>query len=519
SYNITNRLAGTVTMSGATLNLSTANGGVLELAGGISGNGTLNVGANSKIVLGSVSSAMELARSGSAQFSGNVVTESGADITLMSPAVVSTTTTFSGTDSLTLRLAGTEDYTLGGITVTDSDTADASGSSLTLNFDFTNTPDASDDSTYTKLDSNISAGNTVVSLSLNMFNDIESGSYTLATGTLSGEFSLEDTLNNRLSLTQNNGSLVLTVGADNRLYWAADGTNQEWNTTDTNWYQESSGGNVAFTSGSNVVLNSTGAANSTADSRETITLSADQTVGTLAAKDENAFYEVTGTATLSGTNLAVGLGGNLKLSTTSAEFTDGIRIDNATLEVSKTALTADVNATNGGSFSLNDNATLTGTLSVNGGTISLNNSTVSGNINLNDSSEPVSINTSSVTGDISVSGEGSATLSALSLTGEIVTETGGRIMAASAYNGTTATTATAILSGTLNWGNSGGSDLSLTSGSLYLDGAVNLSELSVASGLTVTVWNNTATAGLEKTLGTVKLGNNATLRSYDVAAV
>lgn len=499
SYNITNRLTGTVTMSGTTLNLATANGGVLELAGGIYGSGTLNVAANSAIVIGSASSAMSLARSSSATFSGTIATEAGADITLMSPAVVSETTTFSGTDSLTLRLSGTEDYTLAGITLTDSDTSDDSGSSLTLNFDFSNIPDANDASTYTTLNSNITADSTVVSLSLNMFNDIESGTYTLATGTLSGNFSLENTLNDRLSLTQDNGSLVLTVGKDNRLYWRGN-VSKKWNTTDANWYQESSGGNVAFTDNAYVVLAAGGAENSTANSRETITLSEDQSVGTLCVKDETSFYEVTGTATLSGTDLAVGLGGNLKLSTTSASFSGGVLVNNASLEVSGTSLTANVTARNGSSFALSNNATLTGTLSI--------------------SDAEATINSASVTGNISTSGTGSATLNNLTLTGEIIGENGARIITASAYNGTTATTEVAAkLSGSLNWGSEGENSLSLISGSLYLDGAVNLSELSVASELTVTVWNNTATAGLEKTLGTVKLGNNATLRSYDVAAV
>lgn len=501
SYNITNRLTGTVTMSGTTLNLATANGGVLELAGGISGSGTLNVAANSAIVIGSASSAMSLARSSSATFNGNIATEAGADITLMSPAVVSDTTTFSGTDSLTLRLSGTEDYTLGGIMLSGSTNTDSDGNetttatALTLNFDFSNIPNASNESTYTTLNSDITADSTVVSLSLNMFNDIESGIYTLATGTLSGDFSLKNTLNDRLSLTQDNGSLVLTVGTDNRLYWRGEISN-EWNTTDANWYQESSGGNVAFTSNAYVVLAADGAENSTANSRETITLSADRTVGTLCVKDETSFYEVTGTATLSGTDLAVGMGGNLKLSTTNASFSGGVLVDNASLEVSGTSLTANVTARNGSSFALSDNATLTGTLSI--------------------SDAEATINSASVTGNISTAGTGSATLNNLTLTGEIIGENGGRIITASAYNGTTATTkVAATLSGSLNWGSGEENSLSLASGSLYLDGAVNLSNLSVGDGLTVTIWNNTAAAGADKVLGTVNLGNNAILQTND----
>ena len=488
SYNITNRITGTVTMSGDTLNLATANGGVLELSGGISGNGTLNVGANSKIVLGSASSAMALARSGSAQFSGNVVTASGADITLMSPSVVSETTTFSGTDSLALRLAGTEDYTLGGITVTDSDTSDASGSLLTLNFDFSNIPDEDNADTWTTLFSDISVGNTVVSLSLNMFNDIESGSYTLAKGALSGEFSLEDTLNNRLSLTQNDGSLVLNVGADNRLYWAADGLNQEWNTTDANWYQESSDGNVAFTSGAHVVLDSTGAANSTADSRETITLSANQTVGTLAAKGENAFYEVTGTVALSGTNLAVGLGGNLKLSTTNASFSDGVRVDDASLEVNGTALTSNVSATNGGLFTLSNSASLSGTLS------------------LSDSS--ATINDSAVNGSISTLGTGSLSMKNAVLGSNSI----------NFENGSALSLAGAKLSGDLSWKKDcdivSSSSLNIDAGNMNSNAALQVETMNIASGSTLTVAGS-RTSYIDTVTGSGALlmadGNTATL--------
>lgn len=492
SYNITNKLTGTVSMDGESLNMATADGGVLELAGGISGSGTLNVGASSVIILGSA--AETLSRSTTPQFSGSVVAESGADITLASPTIVSTSTIFSGTDSLTLRFGGIDDYTLGGISMTAS--SDEVTSTLSLNFDFSNTPVAGDESTWTTLFSDISAGKTIIELSLNMFNDIEEGTYTLATGTFSGSFELADTLNNRLELVQRDGSLILAVDADSRLYWSAAAATLSWNTSDLNWYQQASAAeNVAFTTGANVVLDASGAVNTSSVSRETVTLAEAQTVGTLAVKDDGAYYELFGEATLTGDKLVVGEQGDLKLSTSSASFTSGVQVDNASLEVSGTALTANVSATNGGFFAMNNGASLVGNIEVNGGA--------------------TAIADASVTGKISTQGSGSASLDMLTLTGEITTEEGGRIIAASAYDGTTATYAAAKLSGSLNWGGESGHCLSLLSGSLYLDNKVKISALSVGAGLTATVWNNTAAAGADKILDAVSLGNNAILQTND----
>lgn len=360
SHNITNKLTGSVTMTGSALNLATANGGALNLAGGISGSGTVNIAAGSRVIIGSLTSTAD-----AAQFA--VVAESGADITLNSPTTVATT--ISGTDSLALRLGDSEDYSFGGITLSAS--TEGSSTSLTLDFDFTN------DTSWSALRSDITADSTVVEISLNMFNDIKSGNYTLATGELGGNYSLTDTLNGRLSLKKENGTLVLNVTEDNRLYWTADSATQEWN--GANWYQETSGGKVAFSAGAHVMLDSTGVSEgNSATARETINLTGEQTVGSLAAKDAGSYYEVTGTGSLSGDKLVVGNNGDLKLSTASATFTSGVQVDNAALEVSGTNLTANVTVTDG-ALKLTE-ATLNGNISAAGtGRIDLTNAALGSN--------------------------------------------------------------------------------------------------------------------------------------------
>lgn len=360
SHNITNKLTGTVTMTGSALNLATANGGALNLAGGISGSGTVNIAAGSRVIIGSLTST-----AAAAQFA--VVAGSGADITLNSPTTVATT--ISGTDSLALRLGDSEDYSFGGITLIAS--TEGSSTSLTLDFDFTN------DTSWSALRSDITADSTVVEISLNMFNDIKSGNYTLATGELGGSYSLADTLNGRLSLKKENGTLELNVTEDNRLYWTADSATQEWN--GANWYQETSGGKVAFSAGSHVMLDSTGVSEgNSATARETINLTGEQTVGSLAAKDAGSYYEVTGTGSLSGDKLVVGNNVDLKLSTASATFTSGVQVDNAALEVSGTNLTANVTVTDG-ALKLTE-ATLNGNISAAGtGRIDLTNAALGSN--------------------------------------------------------------------------------------------------------------------------------------------
>lgn len=494
SYYITNRLTSAVDMgTNTTLSLATANGGVLELAGGVNGSGTLKVAADSEIILGSAASTMALARSASAQFSGVVEAESGADITLASPSVVSEDTVFNGTDTLILRLGGTDDFTLGGISVSES--AEGVSSALTLQYDFSSVPVAAESATWACLNvsNGITADSVVIELALNMFNDVESGSYTLISSAGSGiTYSLADDLNERLSLSTVNGALVLNVGDDNRLYWSsASGTTQEWSSTVANWYQESSAAHVQFAAGCDVVLSASGVAEgNSADAPETLNLTEDVSVGTIAVKDAGAYYAVNGAYTLSGDTLAVGEGGNVVLSVATATFTD-VYVNDGSLELSGTALDAAVTVENGASFTLSNSASLVGNLAV--------------------SAAAASLADSSLTGNITVSDAGTATLSNLSLTGEIVNDAGGRIMAASAYDGSSATYAEAVLSGALGEESS----LSLSSGALYLDGAVNLAELSVGNGLVATVWNSSAASGAEKLLGTVSLANGAVIQTND----
>ena len=390
SYNITNRLTNAVVMSGDSLNLATANGGVLELAGGINGSGTLNVAAGSKVILGSASAGYAMARTGSAQFSGTVAAGAGADITLASPAVVAADTTFTGTDSLTLRLSGTEDFTLGGISlagsqVTVDEVTTTTPTSLTLHFDFTNTPVAAEADTWSTLTLTdaIIADSTTIALDLNMFSEINSGSYTLISQAGSSTtYTLADTMNGRLSLSTETGALVFIVGGDNRLYWRTDGESQLWNTTDANWYSDAtaSQGLAAFTDSANVMLDATGTeSGNSAENRETITLSDTLTVDTIGVQD--AAYELTGSGAISATSLTVGAGGDLKLSNTGDNtFANGVLVNNASLSVNSTgALDADVSVENEASFAL-VGGSMTGQLTVTDSTASLSNATLTGNI-------------------------------------------------------------------------------------------------------------------------------------------
>lgn len=341
SHNITNRLTGTVSMNGSVLNLATADGGVLELAGQLVGSGSLNAAA-------------------------------GADISLASSSVLGNSISVIGTGALTLRLGGTGDYTLGGI---------SGASALTLHFDFTNTPTAGNDATWSTLSSSIAAGTTTVALDLNLFNDIEKGNYTLISSAGEGTFyQLADDMNGRLHLVTNaDGALVLTVDADNRLYWRTDGSGS-WNTTDANWYSDAAAGSMTFSSDANVMLDKSGvAAGNSASSRETIGLNESLTVGTLGVQD--AAYELSGSGSLSGKSLAVGNGGDLKLSNTGGNtFSEGVVVNNAALTVEGNTLTAEVRAEAGGQFSLQKGAGLIGNLTISDAEATISQSTLEGDV-------------------------------------------------------------------------------------------------------------------------------------------
>ena len=369
SYNITNRLTGTVSMSGSTLNLATANGGVLELVGGLDGSGTLNVGAASVISLGG---AVATQSAESPQFSGSIVAGAGADISLAASSVLSSSTSIVGAESLTLRLGGAGDYTLGGI---------SGASALTLHFDFTNTPTAGDADTWATLSSSIAADTTTIALDLNLFSDIETGNYTLISSAGSGTtYQLADNMNGRLNLVTNDaGALVLTVDADNRLYWRTGGSGS-WNTTDANWYSDAAAGSTTFSRNDNVMLDATGVAqgNSSA-ARETISLSDTVEVGTMGVQD--AAYELTGAGAITGKSLVVGNGGDMKLSNAGGStFTEGVVVNDAALTVAGNTVTADVRAEAGGQFSLQNGAALSGNLTISDAEASISQSTLAGDV-------------------------------------------------------------------------------------------------------------------------------------------
>lgn len=369
SYNITNRLTGTVSMSGTSLNLATANGGVLELAGGISGEGTLNIAGGSVISIGSAGATLS---AGSPQFSGSIEAGAGADITLASSSVLSDSTSIIGSENLTLRFGGAEDYTLGGISGT---------SALTLHFDFTNTPTAENTDSWTTLSSTISAETTTIALDLNLFSDIEKGSYTLiSTAGTDTTYQLADDMNGRLSLVTNaEGALALTVDADNRLFWRTGGSGS-WNTTDANWYSDKAAGRTAFSSNANVMLDDSGVQEGNSSSaRESITLDDSLTVGTIGVQE--AAYELTGAGSLSGKSLVVGMGADMRLSNSGGNtFSEGVVVNRASLTVSGNTLTANVNVEESGHFSLSDGATLNGNLSIADAEATISQSTLAGDI-------------------------------------------------------------------------------------------------------------------------------------------
>ena len=466
SHNITNRLTGVVSMAGDSLNLSTANGGVLELAGGVQGSGTLNIGEASKVILGSESQT----RTTAPQFSGTVAAGAGADITLTNPTVVAADTIFNGTDSLTLRLDGTDDYFLSGVTMGAS--ADGGDTTLTLGFDFSNASTAQ----YTTLSTNsISSGNTIIDLKTNLLGDLEKGSYVLidgSGGSLSSTFSLADDMSGRLSLSTVNGQVILTVGNDSRYFWSAADNNGKWNTTDANWKKDGISGTVVYTADSDVVLNASGL--STAGTREMIS------VDTTVAADRvnvSSLYGISGSGSLQGSALVVAQSGDLQLDV-NATFTEGVHVNKGTLAVGNTSLTADVTIENGAE---------------------------------------VSMSGTSVTGDIRVAKDSSMSMTGISLTGEIQGGTGGRIIAGTLDGNGNATYAAAVLSGGM--GVDGKNSLTLTNGTITLNDAIRLDALSIADGKTVTIWNAKAASGADKSFGVVELGNGAVLQSNDREAV
>ena len=463
SHNITNRLTGTVMMQGESLNLSTANGGVLHLAGGVQGSGTLNIGEASSVILGSESQT----RASTPQFSGTVAAGAGADITLASPAVLSAETIFSGTDSLTLRFSGTEDYTLGGIAVTGESSA------LTLHFDFTQ-PQASD---WTILNSGISAGTTTIALDMNLFNEIASGEYTLISGNLgSGAYVLDSSLSDRFSYRTENGQFILVVGGDDRLFWSsAAGTTQSW--TESNW-QVGGAGNLTQYSGTQEVMLSAGGLSS-ADSREIITVDGSVTAGRV---NVSSTYGLAGSGSISGNELVVGEGGDMLLGV-NANFSGGVQIAGGALTVRDTAFNADI--TLGGQSSVNmDGATVTGTVSAK-------------------SSGAVTLNSAQMSGTFYVDSD------MLTLMADNVELRGGSISSAANLQAGSITVAGGSFESAANLQ---ADSITVAGGSFTLKGASTIETLSVNANQSATLYNAAENDGSNKKISTLALADGATLK-------
>ena len=472
SHNITNRLTGTVSMSGSELNLATANGGVLELAGGITGSGTVNLAADAQVILG-----------GSSAFGGNISAAAGADLRLSSPAALSTASAITGSGTLNLHLGGTGDFSLGGISVAPA--GEETGSTLNLSFDFTGIPDAAQADTWSTLSSSISADSTVIGLELNMFNDLRKGEYTLLTQAGSTTtYTLADDMNGRLSLSTNEGALVLSVGNDQRLFWRSGGDGT-W--TGTNWYSDEESGVTTFTSGKDIMLNAEGVASgNSATSRETITLDSNQTTGSIGA--QQAAYEINGTGSLSGTSLTVGNKGDLKLSNAGGNtFTAGVLVNDAALEVSSN-MTADITAENGGSYT-QSGGTLTGNISLNDASATIRNATLAGNVQITGST--ISIEDSTLQGRITTAELG----------------TGGILGTFDSDGNAT------YAAGSLELTHHGdtGARLNLTKGTLSFDSAMTIGSLAIGSNATAILRNAGETDGRTKQIRHLELRNNATL--------
>ena len=463
SYNITNKLTGTVTAAG-TLNLATAQGGVLNLAGGVSGSGALNIGADSKVILGD-----------GVTFGGNVVAGAGADFTLESVASLAATSTISGTDSLTLRLSGTADYALGGITMDGADSA------LTLHFDFTQAGSAE----YTTLNSSIASSATTIAIDLNMFNDIVEGNYTLINGSLGdASYTLADTYGDRLSLVVGNGTLTLQVGAEGRLYWAADSASQEWNNADNNWLTGNQGEKKAFSGTAEVMLTSSGL--STAGTRESISVSNTLTVGKV---NVSSLYELKGEGSLSGTKLAVGAGGDLKLAV-NATFTEGVQVNDGTLTVEGKSLTANVSAENGAE-------------------VNLNGATLKGNVMVG-SESAVNMDAASITGAVSTPASGAISLTNAKLSGTFSTDSGATVLKA---DNLVLSEGTFDSSAQLKAGS-----ITVAGGSFTLKEASDIETLAVNAGQTAMLQNANKTEGNNKTIGTLSLADGASLAIKNTTA-
>lgn len=526
SYNITNKLTGTVTTTG-NLNLATDHGGVLHLAGGFAiaesaqnTTQTLTIAAGSSIRIGSGEGD---------SFSGNVIAGAGVTLALDSNTALSAGSTISGTDSLTLCLGGANAYTLGGIELNNSESV--AESNLTLRFDFTSAPNVGTEEAWCFLTSSITADSLIVGIDLNMFDNIGKGDYVLVNDIGNTHFELAEGSSSRFSLSKDGSNLVLTVAADDRLVWTTgSGTTQTWDTSSANWYSEAEDDMIAFSAGTDVLLTSKGVEeNNSPNARETIALATDVTAGSIMVQD--SCYEITGEHKLSGKSLRLGEGADLKLSTSQAEFTQGVQVNNALLTVAETQLDATILVENNASVTLSG-AISTGNITVDSAELSASNSTITGDLLLKNASANIDSDSqiignvrltesevnisgsSTIHGSISVDTSSTLAMESTKLTGEISVGEGiFSTVNLKADNTKDSTYGQATLSGNIDA--RGGSSLSLIDGSVVLDGAISLDSLSIAGGKTVTIWNAAAASGADKNIKNVELGNGAILQTID----
>lgn len=526
SHNITNKLTGTVTTTG-NLNLATDHGGVLHLAGGFAiaesaqnTTQTLTIAAGSSIRIGSGEGD---------SFSGNVIAGAGVTLALDSNTALSAGSTISGTDSLTLCLGGANAYTLGGIELNNSESV--AESNLTLRFDFTSAPNVGTEEAWCFLTSSITADSLIVGIDLNMFDNIGKGDYVLVNDIGNTHFELAEGSSSRFSLSKDGSNLVLTVAADDRLVWTTgSGTTQTWDTSSANWYSEAEDDMIAFSAGTDVLLTSKGVEeNNSPNARETIALATDVTAGSIMVQD--SCYEITGEHKLSSKSLRLGEGADLKLSTSQAEFTQGVQVNNALLTVAETQLDASILVENNASVTLSG-AISTGNITVDSAELSASNSTITGdlllknasanidsdsqiigNVRLTESEANIS-GSSTIHGSISVDTSSTLAMESTKLTGEISVGEGiFSTVNLKADNTKDSTYGQATLSGNIDARE--GSSLSLIDGSVVLDGAISLDSLSIAGGKTVTIWNAAAASGADKNIKNVELGNGAILQTID----
>ena len=132
--------------------------------------------------------------------------------------------------------------------------------------------------------------------------------------------------------------------------------------------------------------------------RETISLAADTEAGCVLV--QTSHYEITGDHKLNATELRVGEGANLTLSTDSAEVAEQILVNNAKLTVEGTELAADITATNAATVNLVADATVNGDITTSNANLGIDNSTVTGKLALAETKAAIT-HSATVTGDIS----------------------------------------------------------------------------------------------------------------------